>query len=89
MIREDLIVERIRRPRTSGSPGGSISCSPSRRTLRAGPEEYGESRLRDLLATSRVGSPDGIRDPILASASAFAGVTPLRDDLTLVVAKLA
>jgi sigma-B regulation protein RsbU (phosphoserine phosphatase) len=52
-------------------------------------EEYGESRLRDLLATADPGSPFDIRDAILASASAFAGAAPLRDDLTLVVARFA
>ena len=52
-------------------------------------EEYGESRLRDLLATAGPGSPFDIRDAILASASAFAGAVPLRDDLTLVVARFA
>lgn len=50
-------------------------------------EEYGESRLRELLATSQAGSPDDIRDAILASASAFLGPAPPRDDLTLVVVK--
>jgi sigma-B regulation protein RsbU (phosphoserine phosphatase) len=50
-------------------------------------EEYGEGRLRQLLATAATGSPADIRDSILASASAFVGSTPLRDDLTLVVAK--
>jgi sigma-B regulation protein RsbU (phosphoserine phosphatase) len=52
-------------------------------------EEYGESRLLDVLATADTGRPDDIRDAILASASAFLGPTPLRDDLTLVVAKFA
>ena len=52
-------------------------------------EEYGESRLRELLATAGAGSPDDIRDAILASASAFLGAAPPRDDLTLVVAKFA
>jgi hypothetical protein len=50
-------------------------------------EEYGESRLRELLATADAGSPDDIRDAILASASAFLDAAPPRDDLTLVVAK--
>jgi hypothetical protein len=52
-------------------------------------EEYGESRVRDLLATVGAGSPDDIRDAILASASAFVGPAPPRDDVTLVVAKFA
>jgi sigma-B regulation protein RsbU (phosphoserine phosphatase) len=52
-------------------------------------EEYGESRLREFLATLAAGSPDEIRDAILASASAFLGPVPPRDDLTLVVAKFA
>jgi hypothetical protein len=52
-------------------------------------EEYGESRLRELLATAGAGSPDDIRDAILASASAFLGPAPPRDDVTLVVAKFA
>jgi sigma-B regulation protein RsbU (phosphoserine phosphatase) len=52
-------------------------------------EEYGESRLREFLATAPAGSPDDIRDAILASASAFLGPAPPRDDVTLVVAKFA
>jgi hypothetical protein len=52
-------------------------------------EEYGESRLLEFLATADAGSPDDIRDAILASASAFLGTVPPRDDLTLVVAKFA
>jgi len=52
-------------------------------------EEYGESRLREFLATADAGSPDDIRDAILASASPFLGTAPPRDDLTLVVAKFA
>ena len=44
-------------------------------------EEYGEGRLRDLLATADAGSPDDIRDAILASASAFAGAA-LRSETT-------
>ena len=50
-------------------------------------EEYGESRLRELLATQGRRSPDDIRDAILASASVFLGGSAARDDLTLVVAK--
>lgn len=52
-------------------------------------EEYGERRLRELLTTAVAGSPDDIRDAILASAGAFLGAAPPRDDLTLVVAKFA
>jgi sigma-B regulation protein RsbU (phosphoserine phosphatase) len=52
-------------------------------------EEYGESRLRESLAATAVGDPDGIRDAILASAGEFLGASPPRDDLTLVVAKFA
>jgi hypothetical protein len=52
-------------------------------------EEYGERRLRELLAKAGAGSPDDIRDTILGSAGAFLGAAPLRDDLTLVVAKFA
>ena len=33
--------------------------------------------------------PEHVRDAILASVGAFIGATALRDDLTLVVAKLA
>ena len=54
-----------------------------------GGEEYGEGRLRELLATTASGGPEDILDAILASASAFAGPAPLHDDLTLVVAKFA
>ena len=52
-------------------------------------EEYGESRLRDLLATLGARGPEGTRDAILASVTAFLGAAPLRDDLTLVVARFA
>jgi hypothetical protein len=52
-------------------------------------QEYGESRLRELLATAGSGSPEDIRDAILASAGKFLGTAPPRDDLTLVVAKFA
>ena len=52
-------------------------------------EEYGESRLRELLATAGAGSPEDTRDAILASASEFLGAAPPRDDLTLVVARFA
>ena len=55
-------------------------------------EEYGERRLRELLATAATaaaGSSDDVRDAILASASSFLGAAPPRDDLTLVVAKFA
>ena len=52
-------------------------------------EEYGEHRLRELLATAGAGSADDVRDAILASASGFLGAAPPRDDLTLVVAKFA
>jgi len=50
-------------------------------------EEYGEARLSAALAESLASGPDAIRDAILASARAFAGPLPYRDDVTLVVAK--
>jgi hypothetical protein len=50
-------------------------------------EEYGEVRLRELLATLTEKSPDEIRRVILASLAAFSGTTGLRDDLTIVVAQ--
>ena len=52
-------------------------------------EEYGEDRLREVLATAHTGSPDQLRDAILASVTAFLGTASMRDDLTLVVAKFA
>ena len=52
-------------------------------------EEYGESRLLELLARAGAGGPDDIRNAILASASAFLGPAPPRDDVTLVVATFA
>ena len=52
-------------------------------------EEYGEGRLRERIATRGEGSPDDIRDAILASASAFLGTATPRDDLTVVVANFA
>ena len=55
----------------------------------AADEEYGEDRLCEALAATGDGRPEHVRDRILASVSAFVGTTPPRDDLTLVVAKLA
>jgi hypothetical protein len=51
-------------------------------------EEYGEGRLREALTAAGGEPPERIRDGILASVSAFVGTMSLRDDLTLVVAKL-
>jgi hypothetical protein len=50
-------------------------------------EEYGEGRLRELLATLTEKSADDTRRAILASLAAFTGNAGLRDDLTIVVAK--
>jgi hypothetical protein len=50
-------------------------------------EEYGEVRLRELLATLTEKSADDIRRVLLASLAAFSGTTGLRDDLTIVVAQ--
>ena len=50
-------------------------------------DEYGEARLRGALAQTRRDNPEDVRDAILASAGAFLGAAPPRDDLTLVVAK--
>jgi hypothetical protein len=50
-------------------------------------EEYGEGRLRELLATLTGKSADDIRRAILASLAAFSGTAELRDDLTIVVAQ--
>ena len=50
-------------------------------------EEYGESRLRELLASLIEQSPDEIRRSVLASLAAFSGGSELQDDLTLVVAQ--
>jgi hypothetical protein len=55
----------------------------------AADEEYGESRLRDAVAAAASAGPEHVRDEILVSVGAFIGATALRDDLTLVVAKLA
>ena len=49
-------------------------------------EEYGEVRLRELLATLTK-SADDIRRVLLASLAAFSGTTGLRDNLTIVVAQ--
>jgi hypothetical protein len=49
-------------------------------------EEYGEDRLREVLATVIEKSADAIRGAILNSLAAFSGATDLRDDLTIVVA---
>jgi hypothetical protein len=50
-------------------------------------EEYGEARLRELLATVTENTAEEIRKAILASLSAFKGAIELQDDLTLVVAE--
>jgi phosphoserine phosphatase RsbU/P len=50
-------------------------------------EEYGEARLRELLATVTENTAEEIRKAILASLSAFKGAIELQDDLTLVVAQ--
>jgi sigma-B regulation protein RsbU (phosphoserine phosphatase) len=49
-------------------------------------EEYGEDRLREVLATGIEKSADAIRRSILNSLAAFSGASKLRDDLTIVVA---
>ena len=50
-------------------------------------QEYGEERLRALLATLTEKTADEIRRAILSSLSTFRGSLALRDDLTIVVAK--
>jgi stage II sporulation SpoE-like protein len=55
--------------------------------MNPGGEEYGEGRLRELLATITEKSADEIRRAILASLAAFSGGEELRDDLTIVVAQ--
>jgi sigma-B regulation protein RsbU (phosphoserine phosphatase) len=50
-------------------------------------EEYGEGRLRELLAMLTEKSADDTRRAILASLAAFTGNAGQRDDLTIVVAK--
>jgi phosphoserine phosphatase RsbU/P len=50
-------------------------------------EEYGEGRLREVLATVTEKSADDIRRAILSSLAAFSGAAELRDDLTIVVAQ--
>jgi sigma-B regulation protein RsbU (phosphoserine phosphatase) len=50
-------------------------------------DEFGDARLRELLATVGEKSVDEIRQAILASLSAFSGAAALRDDLTIVVAQ--
>jgi serine phosphatase RsbU (regulator of sigma subunit) len=52
-------------------------------------EEYGEGRLRACLAAASAGSPEDVRDAILASAATFVGTASPQDDVTLVVAKFA
>jgi serine phosphatase RsbU (regulator of sigma subunit) len=50
-------------------------------------EEYGEGRLRALLAGIAEKSAGEIRQAILASLAAFSGTEGLQDDLTIVVAQ--
>jgi hypothetical protein len=52
-------------------------------------EEYGESRLRALLAAATALDPNELRDTIVDGARAFMGGAPPRDDLTLIVARFA
>ncbi len=48
-------------------------------------EDYGDERLRDLLASLR-GRPAGeVRDAVLADVKAFVGEAPTSDDVTLVL----
>ena len=51
-------------------------------------EEFGESRLAELLSQSLGESPEKIRDCILASVNDFLGGVPAHDDLTCLVAKM-
>jgi sigma-B regulation protein RsbU (phosphoserine phosphatase) len=51
-------------------------------------QEYGEARLREVLAAVSGEGAEPIRGSILASLAAFRGDTELRDDLTIVVAQL-
>ena len=50
-------------------------------------EEYGEGKLRELLATVTEKSVDDIRRAIRGSLAAFSEAAELRDDLTIVVAQ--
>ncbi len=50
-------------------------------------EEYGEGRLRELLAEVSEKSAGDIRGGILASLGSFSSTAELRDDLTLVVVR--
>lgn len=50
-------------------------------------EEYGEGRLRELLATLTEKRANDILRAILGSLAAFSGIAELRDDLTIVVAQ--
>jgi len=49
-------------------------------------EEYGEGRLREVLATVIEKSAEDVRRAILGSLAAFSGPAELRDDLTIVIA---
>ncbi len=50
-------------------------------------EEYGDARLRALLAANRGNSPEQIKAAIVESVTTFLARVPLQDDLTLLVAK--
>jgi sigma-B regulation protein RsbU (phosphoserine phosphatase) len=50
-------------------------------------EEYGEDRLREVLATVIGKGADAIRRAILNSLASFSGAVEPRDDLTIVVAQ--
>jgi len=50
-------------------------------------EEYGEARLRELLAAVNEKNAEDIRRAILASLAAFSATAELQDDLTIVVAR--
>jgi sigma-B regulation protein RsbU (phosphoserine phosphatase) len=50
-------------------------------------EEYGEGKLRELLAKVSEKSAGDIRGDILASLGSFSSTAELKDDLTLVVVR--
>ncbi len=54
-------------------------------TRNACDEEYGETRLLDLLRRNRQRSPDGVIEALLSDLSAFQATEPLQDDRTCLV----
>jgi sigma-B regulation protein RsbU (phosphoserine phosphatase) len=52
-------------------------------------EQFGDSRLENLIRTHRNETPDGLIEKIVAAVKSFVGGATQTDDMTLVVVKRA